>query len=122
MKQHLLENGLKAVADYYLGCSKHVQASYERACRVVRKFYGEFGFEEYNPAHDDEIMNQVLAGRTLTPESSYMFCRYVFRVLEMMKDYFAGRPFRKKYPIYHHSWKRQKDPFCSNHDGNSSAF
>ena len=76
MKQHLLENGLKAVADYYLGCSKHVQASYERACRVVRKFYGEFGFEEYNPAHDDEIMNQVLAGRTLTPESSYMFCRY----------------------------------------------
>lgn len=56
MKQHLLENGLKAVADYYLGCSKHVQASYERACRVVRKFYGEFGFEEYNPAHDDEII------------------------------------------------------------------
>ena len=100
MKQHLLENGLKAVADYYLGCSKHVQASYERACRVVRKFYGEFGFEEYNPAHDDEIMNQVLAGRTLTPESSYMFCRYVFRVLEMMKDYFAGRPFRKKYPMF----------------------
>ena len=100
MKQHLLENGLKAVADYYLGCSKHVQASYERACRVVRKFYGEFGFEEYNPAHDDEIMNKVLAGRTLTPESSYMFCRYVFRVLEMMKDYFAGRPFRKKYPMF----------------------
>ena len=78
MKQHLLENGLKAVADYYLSCSKHVQASYGRACRVVRKFYGEFGFEEYNPAHDDEIMNQVLAGRTLTPESSYMFCRYTF--------------------------------------------
>ncbi len=45
-------------------------------------------------------MNQVLAGRTLTPESSYMFCRYVFRVLEMMKDYFAGRPFRKKYPMF----------------------
>ena len=85
MEQHLLENGLKTVSDYCLGYSKHVQASYERACRVIREFYGELGFEEYNPVHDDEIMNQVLAGRTLTPESSYMFCRYVFRVLGMMK-------------------------------------
>lgn len=75
MEQHLLENGLKTVSDYCLGYSKHVQASYERACRVIREFYGELGFEEYNPVHDDEIMNQVLAGRTLTPESSYMFCR-----------------------------------------------
>ena len=73
MKQHLLENGLKAVADYYLGCSKHVQASCERACRVVRSFTENSDLEEYNPAHDDEIMIQVLAGRTLTPESSYMF-------------------------------------------------
>lgn len=100
MEQQLLENGLKAVSDYCLGHSENVQASYERACRVIRKFYREFGFEEYDPAHNDEIINQVLAGKTLTPESSYMFCRYVFRVLGMMKDYFAGRPFRKKYPMF----------------------
>ena len=45
-------------------------------------------------------MNQVLAGRILTPESNYVFCRYVFRVLGMMKDYFAGRSFHKKYPMF----------------------
>ena len=76
MERQLLENGLKAVSDYCLDHSECVQASYERACRVIREFYGELGFEEYDPAHDDEIMNQVLAGRTLTPESSYVFCRY----------------------------------------------
>lgn len=100
MERQLLENGLKAVSDYCLDHSECVQASYERACRVIREFYGELGFEEYDPAHDDEIMNQVLAGRTLTPESSYVFCRYVFRALGMMKDYFAGRPFHKKYPMF----------------------
>lgn len=55
MEQHLLENGLKTVSDYCLGYSKHVQASYERACRVIREFYGELGFEEYNPVHDDGV-------------------------------------------------------------------
>lgn len=100
MEQQLLENGLKAISDYCLNHSKYVQADYERACRVIREFYGELGSKEYDPAHDDEIMNQVLAGKTLTPESNYVFCRYVFRVLGMMKDYFAGQPFRKKYPMF----------------------
>lgn len=100
MRQQLLENGLKAISDYCLGHSKRAQANYERACHVIREFYGGLGFEEYDPAYDDEIMDQVLAGRTLTPESSYVFCRYVFRVLGMMKDYFAGRSFHKKYPMF----------------------
>lgn len=100
MEQQLLENGLKAISDYCLGHSSRAQASYERACHVIREFYGELGLEEYNPSHDDEIMDQVLAGRTLTPESNYAFSRYVFRVLGMMKDYFAGRSFHKKYPMF----------------------
>lgn len=41
MKQHLLENGLKAVADYYLGCSKHVQASYGCLSSIVAKHIRE---------------------------------------------------------------------------------
>lgn len=100
MERQLLESGLKAVSDYCLGHSECAQASYERACYVIREFYRELGLEEYDSAHDDEIMDQVLAGKTLTPESNYVFCRYVFRVLGMMKDYFAGRPFRKKYPMF----------------------
>ena len=61
MEQHLLENGLKTVSDYCLGYSKHVQASYERACRVIREFYREYkSFLPTKPSWDNLIVSAVL--------------------------------------------------------------
>ena len=72
---------------------------YQKACDLIIRVYEENSILEYAPAFHEQLARESKT-RILSPDTpSLWFEKTVFRVLLMLKDYYAGMPFKEKYFI-----------------------
>lgn len=95
MQSNSITEGINAVIDYSREFREETTVrKYEKACIIIQGFYEEQGLVRYSFELNDEIRCGYCRAESI---SGYTICRYVFRTLGMLDDYFGGRGFRDKY-------------------------
>ena len=101
MEQRIsIATGTEAIMEFYR--KNHSPDSirrYQKACDLVIRIYEENSIPEYEPTFHEQLVRESKT-RIMSPDSpSLWFEKTVFRVLSMLRDYYAGMPFKEKYLI-----------------------
>lgn len=111
MQLRSIAEGIEAVMKFCNDCrSRETIKQYSKACDAILTYYKE----HQQASYDADINNQIRYGLQFFTEEKqslkYYGDRYSFRVLGMLDDYYAGHPFKEKYPAVSR-YKHQLEPF-----------